>query len=286
MAETTSNDKLIDDLTGALREARQGRWVVLTGAGVSHASGIPTFRGDDPEAIWHRDVTELGTFAFFTEDPAASWSWYLHRFASLDRAKPNPAHRALAELESLHRAQGGEFLLITQNIDTLHERAGSRNLVKVHGSSDRLRCPKWGCPNGAPKGSLLRRDFDLDTFHVDPRALNLPRCPACNAILRQHVLWFDESYGEHEDYQFERVLEAAETMDLLLCIGTSFSVGVTELLLQRAAARQIRILSIDPSDSPNPAPWYPIEKLRSLAEDLLPAVCERLGDTPVSKVRG
>ena len=269
--------KLADQLSNALLAARKGHVMVVTGAGVSCASGIPTFRGEDPEAIWKRDVTELGTYAYFVEDPAGSWSWYLHRFSSLDVAEPNPAHFALVELEEWFREQGGELLLVTQNIDTLHERAGSENLIKVHGSSDRVRCPKWLCRHAAPAGSLPRSQFDLELFRTRPHRDHLPRCPECGTLLRQHVLWFDESYGDHDDYQFERVLLEADRMDLLIFIGTSFSVGITELLLQAAGSRGVPALSIDPAESSNLASWHRVQGLPAAAELLLPEVCSRLG---------
>src|SRR5205085_178122 len=117
--------------------------------------GIPTFRGEDPGAIWKRDVTELGTRRYFEEDPVGSWRWYRSRFASLGGARPNPAHLALAALERW-QAEQGQFLLVTQNIDGLHRAAGSTRLVEVHGRADRVRCSSDGCEHAAPEGSLPR----------------------------------------------------------------------------------------------------------------------------------
>ncbi len=277
MQTLPSGAKLAEHLAEALHSVRKGKVMVVTGAGVSCASGIPTFRGEDPDAVWRRDVTELGTYAYFLEDPAGSWSWYLKRFESLDTARPNPAHHALVALEQWQQREGGEMLLVTQNIDTLHEQAGSKNLIKVHGSSDRVRCPRLGCRHSAPSGSLLRSQFDFDMFRVDSRRLHLPKCPECGTLLRQHVLWFDESYGDHADYQIERILLEAGRMHLLIFIGTSFSVGITELLLQRAGSRGVKTLSIDPSESTNLASWHRVHALPAAAEILLPEVCERLG---------
>src|SRR4051794_24017544 len=101
-------------LADALERTR-GLTLVVTGAGVSLASGIPTFRGTDVGAIWKKDVTELGTRAYFEEDPAGSWSWYLARFDAAVGAVPNPAHQALVALERWQRGRGGRFLLVTQN---------------------------------------------------------------------------------------------------------------------------------------------------------------------------
>ena len=262
-------------LAGALDAVASGYLVVVTGAGVSHASGIPTFRGTDPGAVWKRDVTELGTNRYFEEDPAGSWTWYTSRFDMVLEKQPNPAHQALAAIERWHVARGGRFLLVTQNVDPLHERAGSERLVKVHGSADRVRCSRYGCVNGAPNGSLPRADIDMRAFHAEPVAENVPRCPACGALLRQHVLLFDEFYDEHRDYQWERVAEAAQTMDACLFVGTSFSVGVTDLFLHGGLTARRPLLAIDPGAGPSP--HRRVTLLREPSERLLPEACRTLG---------
>ena len=254
------------------RSHTRGRIVVVTGAGISLASGIPTFRGTDAGAIWKRDVTELGTFQYFSEDPVGSWRWYLSRFEKTVGARPNPAHTALVALEDWVSEAGGELLVITQNIDGLHRQAGSRNLIEVHGRADRIRCPKRGCPNGAPAGSLPRADFDLARFANDPCEANLPRCPQCQTVLRQHVLWFDEYYDSHQDYQWARVLEASAECDAVLFVGTSFSVGVTDLLLRTALGRDVPVVSIDPAAATIPS----VVSLQARAEEVLPAVVQLL----------
>jgi NAD-dependent deacetylase len=188
-------------------------------------------------------------------------------------AHPNAAHLALAALQTWQRAAGGSFLLITQNIDTLHEQAGSLDLVKVHGSADRVRCVREGCRFGAPKGSLARADVDLAAFVRDPVVENLPRCPACSSLLRQHVLWFDERYDSHAD-QWDRVCAAAADAELFIFVGTSFSVGVTELLLESALSRGKPVFSIDPHA---PAPIPGVIAVRAPSETLLPEVLRALG---------
>jgi len=229
-----------------------GLLLVVTGAGISLASGIPTFRGTDKDAVWKRDVTELGTCRYFEEEPAGSWSWYLSRFDKVLGAKPNPGHTALVELEQWVKGQGREFLLVTQNIDGLHRDAGSQELVEVHGSAQRVRCSARGCVNGAPKGSLPRSSVDLSAFRAKPIDDNVPKCPVCGELLRQHVLWFDEFYNEHADYQWERVLSASSRSKLVLFVGTSFAVGVTELVTSAARQRHVPIFSIDPAGRPAP----------------------------------
>ena len=262
-------------LASALDAVGTGCLVVVTGAGVSHASGIPTFRGTDPGAVWKCDVTELGTNRYFEEDPAGSWEWYTSRFDMVLDKQPNPAHFALAAIERWQIARGGRFLLVTQNVDPLHERAGSERLVKVHGSADRVRCSRHGCVHGAPSASLPRSGIDMRSFDAEPVAANVPRCPACGALLRQHVLWFDELYDEHRDYQWERVLHAAQSMDLCLFVGTSFSVGVTDLFLHGGLTARRPVFAIDPSAGESP--HRRVTLLREPSETLLPAVCEWLG---------
>ena len=145
-------------LLEAVHQAGRGLILVVTGAGASHASGIPTFRGREPEAVWKQDDIDLATRRTFELDPVAQWSWYLRRFERLEGARPNPGHLALVELERWQTARGGGFLLVTQNIDTLHEEAGSRRLIKVHGSSDRLRCSRQGCRHGARRARSSARE--------------------------------------------------------------------------------------------------------------------------------
>jgi len=166
--------------------------------------------------------------------------------------------------------------LVTQNIDLLHEAAGSRSLVKVHGTADRVRCSRTGCRAGAPAGSLPRAAVDLAGFAAAPGHASLPRCPHCGGLLRAHVLFFDELYTEHDDYGFERVERAAARADLVLFIGTSLSVGVTDLVLRSALGRGVTVLSIDPGAAP-PSPGGRITVLRALAEEVLPAACRELG---------
>lgn len=263
----------LDALVELWKQHGGGAILVVTGAGISVASGIPTFRGDDPGAVWKTDVTELGTFRYFSQDPVGSWRWYLSRFEKTLAAEPNPAHTALAALERWALERGGRPLLITQNIDGLHRQAGSRQLVEVHGRADRVRCPRSGCPHGAPAGSLPRADLGLERFLAAPAPEHLPRCPRCQSVLRQHVLWFDEYYDSHQDYQWSRVLAAAHAADTVLFVGTSFSVGVTELVLRAALDRGRPALSIDPGAT---APPRGVTWLRARSEVILPAVCEVL----------
>jgi len=265
------------DLALALRTTPgTGLVVVVTGAGVSAASGLPTFRSG-PDAIWRQDDLEMGTAAFFHAHPVEHWCWFLERFAGILDVAPNPAHRALAAIEHWRRERsGGRMLLVTQNIDTLHERAGSDEVIKIHGSADRFRCSRTGCRLGAPAGSIPRAEVDLAPFREDPSRETLPRCPECGAPLRAHALFFDEIYDSHVDYGFERARRAFEEMSLALFVGTSFAVGITEIALRSTLFQRVPAWSVDPAaDRETRFPW--LKTVAEPAETALPAVCRALG---------
>ena len=263
------------DLLAEAIRAADGLILVVTGAGISSASGIPTFRGTDPDAVWKVSDVELATRGYFEHDPVGQWSWYLKRFEAVDAALPNPAHFAIVDLEKWTEERGGEFLLVTQNIDTLHEAAGSENLIKVHGSSDRLRCTGEGCSHAAPDGSVDRSNVDLESFRRAPSEETLPRCANCGDLLRAHVLFFDEYYQEHRDYRFQDVLAAGNAASLLVFVGTSFSVGITEILLRTAFQRQIPTFSVDPGGSRAPG-YYNVNAIEEPAEVVLPRTIDVL----------
>jgi NAD-dependent deacetylase len=267
---------LIDDLVTTFSAISEGKLLVVTGAGISRASGIPTFRGTEPGAIWRTSDVTLATFHYFQRDPVGQWQWYLKRFAAVQQARPNAAHQALSDLERWFVDRGGNLEIVTQNIDTLHERAGSTRLIKVHGTSDRVRCSRNGCVNGAPTGSLSLSQVDFSPFVADPQLQNLPRCPICQALLRAHVLFFDEYYLEHADYRFRDVESLAREADAILFVGTSFSVGVTDLFLQAGTSRGVPMFSIDPASQA--ATWPNLKLLAAPAERLLPAVCAVLAE--------
>ncbi len=258
-------------LVEALRAG--GPTLVLTGAGVSLASGIPTFRGTDAGAVWASNVMARATLQHFRRDPADSWRWYRERHAHVLAAQPNPAHRALVDLERWHAARRHEFRLVTQNIDLLHEAAGMDTLIKVHGSIDRARCVDPSCSESETTVPVASLDFAA--FDARPDAAAVPRCPACDAPMRPHVLWFDEHYGSHPDYRWPDVLAACDAARLVIAIGTSFSVGVTDLVATEANRRGVPLFVIDPHGPSIAGPR--VVGLRDKAEELLPRVCILVG---------
>jgi NAD-dependent deacetylase len=242
---------------------------ILTGAGVSVASGIPTFRGSDPGAVWAKDVMEMGTRRFFMRDPVASWSWYLGRFDAVWRAGPNAAHFAVKALQDLTGAT-----LVTQNIDGLHLLAGSVDAIQVHGSARQVRCSREGCVAGSPRGTLPWPAQAFAAFREDPRRETLPTCPHCGAFVRAHVLWFDEYYNEHEGYGFDRFVAVLPTVRCMVFVGTSFAVGITEMALQHCVASGCVGFVVDPHLAQLPHPS--LIGVREASETVLPRLVEAL----------
>lgn len=193
---TKDIDAALDEAAGILQSAKAV--AVLTGAGVSAESGVPTFRASD--GLWegHR-IEDVATPDAFERDPKLVWSFYNLRRANVSRVKPNPGHYALATLEG---RWGENFTVITQNVDGLHRAAGSRNLLEVHGSLHRTRCT--GCGEIADRG-------------LEPLG-ELPRCPTCGGLLRPDIVWFNESLPADV---WEASLAAAHFADVLLVVGTS-----------------------------------------------------------------
>ena len=178
--------------------------VVLTGAGVSTESGIPDFRS--PSGLWATfDPLEYGSIEAFRADPLKVWSFYKPRVAMLTEAEPNPAHLALAELER----RGFVEAVVTQNIDLLHGRAGSKEVVEVHGSIRTATCP--GCGERHPLEQVLELLDDADA----------PACPACGAILKPDVVFFGELLPPEA---IERAYELSRRTRLLLVVGSALEV--------------------------------------------------------------
>lgn len=207
-----------------LSEAR--RIAVLTGAGISAESGVPTFRG--PEGLWRTfKPEELATPAAFARDPKLVWEWYDWRRALISKVEPNAGHIALAALED----RTPDFTLITQNVDGLHERAGSNRVVRIHGSIWRVRCVDCGAEN---------------TDDRVPLPVLPPRC-GCGELVRPCVVWFGEPLPRKEWAAAER---AVTQCDLLLVIGTSAQVYPAASLIPMAMQAKARVIEINPEDSP------------------------------------
>lgn len=234
---TALTPKLPAGAATSLREARHV--VVFTGAGVSAESGIPTFR-DALTGLWARfDAMALATPEAFLADPALVWGWYEWRRLAVRRAQPNPAHHAIAELERRLAQRDARLTLVTQNVDDLHERAGSGDVLHLHGSLHRPRCFDCGSPFTPPADAAAVADrsapagWRAQALGGDGQRLEPPPCPACGGRVRPGVVWFGESLPTDA---LAAAFDAAEACDLLLSVGTS---GVVEpaASIPRVAAR-------------------------------------------------
>ena len=205
------------------RIAAAGRITVLTGAGVSAGSGVPTFRG--PGGLWrNRQAQQLATPEAFRQDPVLVWEWYAWRRQVISGCAPNAAHEVIARW-----SERPGFTLVTQNVDGLHERAGTRHVVRYHGSIWTLKCSgECGTP-------------EWDDLNVPLNPLP-PRCPRCGALARPGVVWF----GEPIPPAALRAAQAATGCDVFLSVGTSSVVYPAAGLIATAKARGAFTVEINP----------------------------------------
>jgi NAD-dependent deacetylase len=223
-----------EEIRNVLRDIAggSGRITVLTGAGISAESGIPTFRG--PEGYWTvgsevYHPQEMATFSMFTYQPDEVWKWYLYRMGVCRQANPNPGHLALVTME---KQLGDRFTLVTQNVDGLHLRAGNSQdrTYQIHGNVNYMRCSLECSEAIYPIPAEVEAKSNQDSLTENDR--HHLRCPLCKARSRPHVLLFDEYYNEHH-FHFYSALKAAEETALLIVVGTA---GATNLPNQVAHA--------------------------------------------------
>jgi NAD-dependent protein deacetylase/lipoamidase len=236
---------------------RQGQpCVVLTGAGVSTESGIPDFRS--PSGVWARyDPMEYATIDAFRRDPVKVWDFYARRLRMLAEAKPNAAHHALAELER----RGLVAALVTQNIDRLHGRAGSRDVIEVHGSVRTSSC--LDCGERVPFDEVVRL----------VEADGAPPCPRCGAILKPDVVMFGEPMPELE---MDRAFELARGASLLLVVGSSLEVWPVAGLPQETLDTGGDVAIVNQGSTPYDA--RAVVKVDAAAGEVLSAVVRALDD--------
>lgn len=238
------------NLPGALlEELRQARKIVaLTGAGISAESGLATFR-DAQTGLWSKfRPEELATAEAFQRDPKFVQDWYAWRRENARRAEPNAGHVALAEMEK----RAPEFLLVTQNVDGLHQRAGSKGVVELHGNIHRFRCFENDC---------VSDNFDIENA----------RCRSCGGHLRPDVVWFGEMLPMHA---LESAVAAAENCDAFFSIGTSSLVYPAADLWRRAKDNGAIVIEINK----DPTPLTPLADYSFLgkAGEVLPMLVEQI----------
>lgn len=220
MTSTTDRDRVARAVTGATRI------LALTGAGISAESGIPTFRGK--HGWWRQeDPTRLATPDAFDRDPGHVWEWYEYRRGLVAGAEPNAAHRSLAEWET-----GRELLVATQNVDDLHERAGSGNVAHIHGSIWRVRCQGCG------------REHD---DHTHPLPVLPPRCDRCGGLVRPAVVWFGEMLPPEPLRRVESFI--AGGVDVALVIGTEATFPYIRTFAAAARRAGGLLVEVNPSQT-------------------------------------
>jgi len=222
--------KISATLRKALLQAKHV--VVFTGAGVSAESGIPTFR-DALTGLWENfDPQRLATPEAFLRDPSLVWGWYEWRRKMVMRACPNPAHLAVARMTGL----APRLTVITQNVDDLHERAGSKAVIHLHGSFFKPRCFVCSQTHEFPAGEPDEPDGG--------RRLEPPRCAYCGGLVRPGVVWFGEALPEHG---FRQAVEAARACDVMFSIGTSSVVYPAAALPVEAASAGATVIQVNPA---------------------------------------
>ncbi len=220
---------------------------VLTGAGISAESGVPTFRGGGQAAVWKgMPFDEISSARMVRENLAEVWEWFDYRRGVLGKCEPNPAHFALADWEK----NFGKFSLITQNIDGLHKRAGSENISEVHGNINRSRCVKCG------------ETFQMKAGVVPHEPKN---CKTCDGDLRPDVVLFGEMLPEGI---YEKALQDAKNCDLFFVIGTSALVYPAAMLPEVAKQTGAFLVEVNPEETPLTS--FCDESLRGKAGEILP----------------
>jgi len=217
---------------------------VLTGAGVSAESGIPTFRGAG--GIWEKyDYRKLATAEGFREDPRLVWEWYQLRQIEMKKAQPNPAHRTISEMEQ----SVSDFSVLTQNIDGMHRRAGNKRIVELHGSIWRMRCIR-----------------DNTVFEIDDPVAEIPPLCQCGSVLRPDVVWFGEPLSPHVVDEASRVAGAS---DVMFVVGTSaivYPAAALPIITKNSGGLVIEV-NVEPTDVSS----YADLSLFGPAGDILPA---------------
>jgi NAD-dependent deacetylase len=233
------------DLLTILRKAK--RITVLTGAGISAESGVPTFR-EAQSGLWAKfKPEELATPEAFRRNPKLVWDWYAWRREMVQTVEPNPGHHALAAME----ARAPEFTLVTQNVDGLHQRAASKRVVELHGAITRTKC--------------FEENIVVESWPETPSIP--PRCPQCGGYLRPDVVWFGEALP---DGVFDAAVEASAACDVFFSIGTSSVVYPAASLPYEAARGGATIIEINPQATElTPAAAF---SLRAKAGESLPAL--------------
>jgi NAD-dependent deacetylase len=237
------------------------RITVLSGAGMSAESGVETFR-DAQTGLWETfDPEELASPRAWLRQPDIVWAWYLWRYHLVKSVEPNAGHYALADWQ-----QHADVRVVTQNIDNLHERAGSESVAHLHGSLFEFRCSRCGLPYVG----------ELPDMPVPVAAVHPPVCSRCGGLIRPGVVWFGEALP---DEPWQQAVEAVARADLVVVVGTSGIVYPAAGLPEAALAQGIPVIEVNPDATPLSA--SATATVRDTAARALPTLLDRLGDLMV-----
>ncbi|UJR07829.1 hypothetical protein I4U23_012112 [Adineta vaga] len=225
--------------------------LVLTGAGISAESGVPTFRGSG--GLWRQfKATELATPAAFAQSPSLIWEFYQYRRELVQTKEPNKAHYALVEAEKRFEKEGKRFVVLTQNIDGLHRRAGTSNLIEMHGNLFKIRCTSCSLVeenNDNPICEALRGRGLPDVENGSEIPLkDLPCCRQCQSLVRPHVVWFNEVLWPDV---LKKINEEMDQCDLFLVVGTSAVVYPAALYASMLSMKGIPVAEVNIESTPS-----------------------------------
>ncbi|XP_022912167.1 NAD-dependent protein deacylase-like [Onthophagus taurus] len=226
--------------------------IALTGAGVSAESGIPVFRGAGGWWRNHR-ATELATPEAFQRNPALVWEFYHYRRNIAFNSIPNNAHYALALYEERCKQEGRQFHIITQNVDGLHFRAGSKEVIELHGSLTKVKCTKCKfidvnidnpiCEALKDKGDPIAKDTNESQIPID----ELPKCSKCGSLVRPYIVWFGEMLDPET---IEKAMSLVETADMCIVVGTSSVVYPAAMFAPTIAERGKPVAEFNINEEP------------------------------------
>lgn len=242
--------------------------IVFTGSGASADSGVATFR--DNGGLWNEyKVEDVATPEGFRRNPQLVWDFYKMRHDELKRIVPNEAHHAIAKLQCIAEAKGFNFILATQNVDRLHQRAGSTNVHELHGNLNDLKCSKC--------------DF-ISTSHSEHywKSETIPHCPACGEYLRPQIVWFGEALNS---VTYDTPLEAAENCHSLLVVGTSMAVFPAANIANRAAQLGAQTYESNLFSEMNAGTLANFTFIEGRASEKVPGICATIQKTLIETRR-
>lgn len=243
--------------------------LVFTGAGVSADSGVLTFR--DNGGFWGKYKAEdVATLEAFNKNPQLVWGFYKMRHDELMSTLPNEAHHAIAKLECIVKAQGFEFILVTQNVDRLHQKAGSKEVFELHGNLHDIKCSSC---------DFIASGKNAEIYWALPK---IPKCPACSGHLRPDIVWFGEIPDETS---YSKAMEAVEHCHSVLVVGTSLNVYPAANIANKAAIMGAMTYESNLSSEMNTGNFENYHFVKGRAAVTVPEICSTIHNNLITSKR-